>query len=525
MNAENMTLDSLVRRGASSFPDKLAIHDADRSLTYGQLDADVDGLAAALLELGVRKGDRVASLFFNEWQAFVVYFAVVRLGALIVPINHRLVGAEVAFQLSQADCAVLVYCDELEAVVAPLRGAVPVKHWIASGAAAPDAGEHRLEALLDDYRGRRPALTWTVRRGDASGVWFTSGTTGEPKGTVTTHDSGIWAATCMALALGMTEQHRLLGVAPAFHRGPMENFHVAGFLLGSSHYLLRRFDPVAMLRAIEEHRLTHGFIVPSMTYAVLGVPDRADFDLSSMRGWLTASAHFPEEYRCRLETETTLPSNTVFNAYGITESLLNTCLWPSEAPARPGSVGRTVPGVWLRIVDAERRTLAAGEVGEIAVSAPSIASTYLGRPESWAAVTFVDDGRLWYLSGDLGRLDDEGYLYIVDRAKDMVISGGENIYSAEVEQVLINHPGVHEVAVVGAPDERWGECVVAVVVRSPGAQVGDTDLVEFCDGRLASYKRPRRIHFVDTLPRNGFGKVQKQRVRTLVAELPPVPHQ
>jgi acyl-CoA synthetase (AMP-forming)/AMP-acid ligase II len=519
MNAEKMTIDSLIRRGALAFPARPAVQDARRALTYGELDGEVDALAVALLGLGVRKGDRVASLFFNEWQAVVVYFATLRIGALIVPINHRLVAAEIAFQLRSADCGVLVYADDLESTVAHLRGVVPVKHWIAAGVSDPGAGEHRLEQLLDEHRGRTPEPGWSVGAEDPSGVWFTSGTTGDPKGAVTTHASGLWAATGMALAMGMTEQHKLLGVAPLFHRGPMEVFHVAGFLVGCSHVLMHHFEPLTMLRTIQEHRLTHGFIVPAMTFAVLDRPERGEYDLTSMEGWMTASAAFPEEYRSRLETETSLRPHKIFNAYGITESLMNTLLWPPDAAAHPGSVGRAAPGVLLRVLDGDRRPVAAGEVGEIAIAAPSIASTYLGKPEMWKAVTFEEHGRVWYLSGDLGRLDEDGYLYIVDRVKDMVITGGENVYCAEVERVLIAHPRVHDVAVIGVPDERWGECVAAVVVSCPDTDVTLADLLEFCAGRLAPYKRPKRVFVVDALPRNSFGKVQKQRIRTLVAGL------
>lgn len=519
MNVEMMSIDSVVRRGALSFPSKAAVVDRDQVLTYGEFDALVDALAVALLELGVRKGDRVGSLFFNEWQSFVVYFAVVRLGAVVVPINHRLVATEMTYQLAQARCRVLLYTDNLHSTVEQLRGTVPVEHWIASGSSDPSAGDLRLEDLLERYRGQACALPWSVGRDDPAGIWYTSGTTGHPKGTVTTHESGLWAALGVTHCVPMSGRHRLLAVAPTFHRGPMEGFHLAGFWYGTTHYLLRHFDPSAMLSMIQEHRLTHGFIVPAMTFAVLAHPDRGNYDLTSMEVWLSASSALPEEYRDRLEVETTLRPGTVFNTYGITESLINTSLWPDEAATHPGSVGRPVPGVFLRVVDADRRMVPAGMVGEIAVAAPSIASTYLDKPEAWAAVTFEEDGRRWYLSGDLGRLDDDGYLYLVDRAKDMIITGGENVYSAEVERVLIAHPDVLEVAVVGMPDERWGERVTAAVVLAPDSTATQDDIVEFCRVRLAGYKVPRRIHFVDTLPRNGFAKVQKHHVRELLASL------
>lgn len=519
MNVDAMTIDSLLRRGALAFPARLAIWDEERTLSYGELDAEVDALACALGDLGVGKGDRIASLLFNQWQALVTYFAAARVGALIVPVNYRLVAAEAAFQVGHAECRVLVYASELGPLVAGLRGVPGVRHWIAAGAGAHPDGDLSLEGLLDFYRGARPATPTPVASGDPSGIWYTSGTTGDPKGAVTTHGSALWAATTMALSMGLHERHRLLGVAPVFHRGPMEDFHLAGFLAGAPHYLMRHFDAAAMLRLIQEHRLTHGFIVPSMTFAVLTLPDRGSYDLASMRGWLSASAPFPEEYRDRLHRETTLPPDTVYNAYGITESLLNTSRWPQDAAARPGSVGRAVPGVLLRVVDAEHRPVPAGTVGEIAIAAPSMATTYLKNEQAWQEATFAADGRTWYLSGDLGRLDDDGFLYIVDRAKDMVISGGENVYSAEVERVLITVPGVAEACVVGVADARWGECVAALVVRAPGSHVTRDEILARVEGHLAPYKRPRRVYFAESLPRNAFGKVRKQQVREHLARL------
>jgi acyl-CoA synthetase (AMP-forming)/AMP-acid ligase II len=517
MNATQITIDSVIRTGAAAHPSRPAVHDAGQTLSYAELDVEVDALACALLELGVEKGDRVASLFFNDWQAFVVYFAVVRIGAIVVPLNHRLVPAEIQYQLDLAECTVVVYADDLHPTVAPLAGRTSVRHWIAAGSRAPDAGDLRLEHLLEHHRGSRSTMAWRVTREDASGIWFTSGTTGRPKGALTTHDSAIWAAVGLSASLGMNATHRLLGVAPLFHRAPMEGLHLAGFLHGAQHVLLRHFDPAEMLGAIQDHGLTHGFIVPTMTFAVLSLPQRKEFDLRTMRAWMTASSPFPEEYRAALENETTLPPDVVYNAYGITESLLHTCLRPQDAAAHPGSVGQAVPGVLLRVVDGDRRTVPAGTVGEIAACAPSIASTYLRNSAAWDAVTFVEDGRTWYLSGDLGRMDEDGFLSIVDRVKDMVITGGENVYSAEVEQVLAHVPGVAEVAVIGVPDERWGECVTAVVVRAPESTLDQAQLLAGCADGLAPYKRPRRVHFVDSLPRNTFGKVQKQQLRELVS--------
>ncbi|GAA4539216.1 class I adenylate-forming enzyme family protein [Pseudonocardia xishanensis] len=513
-NAALLTVDILLRRAARSHAARPAVIDEDRTLSYAELDAETDAFACALLALGVRKGDRLGLLLLNQWQFFVAYFAVARLGAVVVPINHRLVPSEIDYQLSRASCSVLIYASDFEEVVEVLDTSRFVR--IPAGGELSAAARGSLEELVGRYRGQQPRPSWSVLAEDPNGVWFTSGTTGLPKGATTTHASALWAANALALSVGLSERHRLLGTAPLFHRGPMEGLHLAGFLVGAPHVLLRRFDAGDMLRMIEKHRITHAFIVPTMTSLVLGRPDRADYDLSSIEGWFSASARLPGIYRDRLVAETSLRPDRVFDAYGITESLLITMLHPLDAGLRPESVGCPVPGVLLQIVDAERKEVTAGTIGEISVAAPSIASGYLGMPEEWAAVTFAQDGRTWYCSGDLGFVDEEGFLHLVDRAKDMVVTGGENVYSAEVERVLSDVPGVADVAVIGMPHERWGEAVTAVVVREPGPVVTEEELLAYCEHRLAAYKRPRTTVFVDVLPRNSFGKIQKQRIRELL---------
>lgn len=510
-NTELLTIDTLVRRGALSYGRRTAILDEDWELTYGELDTETDAFSVALLALGVVKGDRIALLLPNQWQYFVAYFAVVRIGALVVPVNHRLVPAEIDDQLARARCRVLVHGHEFATVVDALRGASARHRIVVGGGARVETT--RFEDLLDAHRGQRPQHEWEVAAEDPSGIWFTSGTTGVPKGAVTTHASALWAAAGLALAVGLSDRHRLLATAPLFHRGPTEGLHLAGFLLGTPHVMMRRFDAGAMLRAIEEHRITHAFVVPTMGSLVLDHPERADRDLTSMQGWFSASAPLPPDHRGRLETETTLPPGRLFDAYGITESLMIAMLHPEDARTRPTSVGRPVPGVLLRIIDGGLQEMPCGSVGEIAVAAPSVAAGYLDMPDAWGAVTYEQDGRTWYRSGDLGYVDPDGFLYLVDRVKDMVVSGGENVYSAEVERVLGKVPGIAEVAVVGTPHERWGECVTAAVVRSPGAELDADAVLAFCEDRLAPYKRPRSIVFVESLPRSSFGKVQKHALK------------
>jgi acyl-CoA synthetase (AMP-forming)/AMP-acid ligase II len=512
----DLTIGELLRRDAEVFSNKTAIVDGDSSFTYAEFDAEVDAFSQALLDMGVHKGDSVAALFPNEWPIILTYFAATRIGAAIVTVNSRLLPQEVAWILQDTSCKVLVYSSEREDLVAQLVGTGALKHLVAAGDSLAPSATARLSSLLDEYRGRLPRFSWTVTGEDLSGIWYTSGTTGTPKGALVSHYSSIYSAVGTALVTRMDERSQILGVAPLFHRGAMEDFHLGGFLVGATHIMLPRFDPQKLLEMIEERHVTHAFIVPSMTWAVLGLPGRGNYDLSSMVTWMTASAPFPEQYRDRLESETTLPKGRVFNVYGTTESLINSYLPPEAANQHRGSVGWAAPGTRVRIVNENREKLPVGDVGEIALLSESMAYGYLNNREAWEAVTFAVDGRTWYLSGDTGYLNEGGALFIVDRSKDMVISGGENVYCMEVELALLRHPEVSEAAVVGVPNDRWGEMVAAMVVVMPGSGLGVEELAKFCAMELADYKRPRQFVFADALPRNSMGKMQKHQIREII---------
>ncbi|GAA4753287.1 long-chain fatty acid--CoA ligase [Nocardioides endophyticus] len=514
MNVESMTIDGLVRRMAINAPAKRAVVSAQVSLTYEELDREVRRLALGLIEVGLEKGDRVAILFLNDPNFLICYFAVLRCGGVVVPLNTRLVADEVAYQISHSDSRLILHGDEFDDMLDSVGSRPPWSRRVSPTGRADGAMTLAQVARLGDDVAE-PVFP-SVHHDDAAGIWYTSGTTGTPKGAIVTHASSLWSAIGMALTGGVTARSRLLAPAPLFHRGPMETLSLAGFLVGATHFLLPKFDPADLLDSIERHAITHAFIVPSMTFAVLNLPQRGDYDLTSVTCWLTASASFPEEYRDRLEAETTLRSGMIINAYGITESLLNACFDPASLEGHRGSVGSAVPGTLIRVLDSHRAPMPAGEIGEIAVSGASIAAGYIDNDEAWNAVTFVEDGLTWYLSGDLGYLDDDGFLYIVDRVKDMVISGGENVYSAEVERVLVTHPDIAEVAIIGTPDQRWGECVTAVISSRAGAILDVEALEEYCAGRLAAYKRPRRVFHIEELPRNAFGKVRKGEVRDFV---------
>ena len=510
--SQRLTISSALQNTAAAFSAKPAFIDGADVITFAEFDRIVDALAGGLRRRGLQPGERVALLFRNDWRMMASYVAVVRAGAVAVPVNNRLVGLEIASQLIDAACVGLI-CDSEFRPLADSLDVASLRLRVVSGRAGPADTWLDFDEVATTGDPAAASAPHVVGADDVSAVWYTSGTTGRPRGAVVTHASAIAAATSICISTVLHRNSVVLAAAPMFHRGPTDSMHLAALVVGATQVMMRSFDPVQMLDLIALHRVTHAFIVPAMTYAVLGVEDRGRFDLTSMTCWMSASAPLPPSFRPRMHAETTLREGTIYNAYGLTESLLNTCLAGDEMIDRPTSAGRACVGTAVQILDDDLREVGTGLVGEVVVNCTAMATDYLGQTAAWEATTIDHGGRKWYRTGDLGYLDDSGYLFLVDRAKDMIISGGENIYSAEVERVVLGHPGIDDVAVIGTPDERWGELVTAAVVLHDGWTIESLDLDAHCRDELAAYKRPRRVIALDVLPRNSFGKVLKNVLR------------
>lgn len=515
MNTEVLNTSDLLRSSARARPTRTMIIEAERRISYAQFDAQVDRLAAWFIGQGLSHGFRAAYLLNNQWEVLLAYHAIGRAGGIVVAINARLTPDEIAFQLNEAAVDAVVFDAEFEDLLSrALARSDRTMRLVSCGRAVPLASD-TVEAILEHCSPLRPGAYPRLAPEDDSGIWFTSGTTGTPKGAVVTHRSSVFAALLTAGVARVGAQTRLLSAAPMFHRGAIEDVHLAVTLMGGTHILARRFDPENTLRLIEKERATYAFIVPTMAHMMLDVPRRGAYDLGSLQCWMSASAPLREDLQQRIRSDFHLRRDVLQNAYGITESLMNTWCDGQDLIERPGSAGRPVPLTSIRISDDDGRCLPAGKVGEILISGPSQFRTYLGRPEDYDAVTVHADGALWYRSGDLGYLDDDGFLHIVDRSKDMILSGGENVYSVEVEMALTSCPAVAEVAVVGQPDDKWGERVVAFVVLKAGHQATEADLAAAC-ASISDYKRPKVYRCVEALPRNSFGKVQKAQLRALL---------
>jgi fatty-acyl-CoA synthase len=513
LTGRGMTTSDQLARWARRTPDAVALRFEGAGRSYAELDERVTRLARALADRGVGAGDRVAVLGLNGLEVWEAYLAGVRLGAVVVPVNFRLVADEVAYVLGDSGAVALVVDTALAEVAAKARAQVPgVRAVLTIG------GDYE-EALA--AAGTEP-LDVEVDEGAAAFIMYTSGTTGRPKGAVLTHRNLLMHVFSQVTHLGVDPSDRV-----AVPGAPL--FHIAGLagglpplLLGGTHVILRSggFDPVATLDLIERERVTNIFLVPAMWAAVVAVPDIASRDLSSLRriSWGAAPAS-TTLLRTLIDT---FPQAEVVTAFGQTECSPVTCFLRGEDSVRKiGSIGTPMLNVEVRVVDDAMDDVPQGEVGEIVYRSPMVMREYWGKPEA-TAEAFAGG---WFHSGDLVRQDEDGYLYVVDRKKDMIITGGENVYCAEVEDVLAGHPKVGEVALIGVPDARYGEAPLAVVApRDPADPPTPAELTAWCRERLAGYKNPREYSIVGALPRNPSGKVLKTRLReehsagSLVAE-------
>lgn len=502
-----MDLSGWIERWAEQAPAKCAIHFDGIDIGYADFARRIDRLARALKSgLDVGAGDRVAHLGLNSPELLDLVFACARLGAMVVPLNWRLAPPEHRFML--ADCApkaVLVepaFVDHMaevdpagEALRTVCYGAAP-PGWLAYDSLLAEAtGDGRADH--DGYR--TPVL-----------LVYTSGTTGRPKGAVLTQKAIFWNAINSTHAHDLTSADQVLTNIPMFHVGGLNIQTLPALHAGATVNLQTRFDPARTLQAIARRRPTLALLVPAMMQALIDHPDWAATDLSSLRGVMAGSSAVPAAL-IRGFTDRGVPVGQI---YGTTETApIAIYLRLPDATRRIGSCGKSAVHCDIRLVDDRGRDVAAGAVGEILVRGPNIFREYWGDRQATAAA--LRDG--WFHTGDIGHRDDEGYYFIDDRKKDVVISGGENVYPAELEDVMADAPAIAEAAVVGRADAQWGEVAVAFVVARPGMALTAADVLALFQGRLARYKHPRAVIFVDTLPRNAMGKVLKHELRARLA--------
>ncbi len=510
-----MTLDRIVRRNALRFPAKTALRTDTGSISWLELDRRVDRVAHALRARGLVAGDRVALLLGNCAEMVELYFGIARAGLIAVPLNGRLTNGEMSQLLERAEPALLVAgAPYVEPFGQTLAGAAcPKRRWIV-GADLP--GAERYERVVEEADAA--AMESSGKDDEPFAIFFTSGTTGLPKGAMVSHRNLVANAYNQFVADGSRPEDVNLVATPLYHMGAVF-MSVTYMMLGCTQVLLEKFDPQAWLEAVARHEASVSLLVPTMINAVVNHPALGRTDLGSLRCLFYGGGPMPPKVLRRAMQS--LPCGFT-QGYGLTETLEATFLVASDhvldgderQQRRLASAGREAVGAEVRIVTSEGRDAAPFEVGEVLVRSESVVSGYWRMPEETRKV--LRDG--WFHTGDLGYLDDERYLFVVDRIKDMVVTGGVNVYTKEVEAVLFEHPAVLEAAVVGLPDDEWGEVVAAAVVLRPGHTAAPETLIEHCRNALAGFKKPRVVHFLDDLPRNTSGKILKRELRRCLAE-------
>jgi fatty-acyl-CoA synthase len=502
--AADIDLAGLLERRARISGERAAVTFGGHTATFAEVQEQVRRLAQVLADGGVGKGDRVAYLGPNHPAILDALFAAANLGAVLVPLNFRFAGPELTYAIAHSDVHTVLADSAHTAVIDGLRPEIPARRFIRVGTGDPVPGWEEgteLVAAATPLPERVP-----VEHADPALVMYTSGTTGRSKGVVLTHGNLWWHNIGVILALDIAHADVSLVCAPMFHIGALNVTTIATWIKGGRLVIHESFDASAVLADLEAEGVTTMFGVPVMCEAISGLPGFAAADLSALRLIITGGAPVPigliQRFRAR--------QVDLAQGYGLTEAApVAAFLTAEHAERRLGSAGRAVLLCDLRIVDAAGVPLPAGATGEIEVRGPTVTPGYLDNPEA-TALAFDGD---WLRTGDGGRMDEDGFIYIADRIKDMIISGGENIYPAEVEEALFDHPAVAEVAVVGTPDERFGEGVCAVVVPRPGSSVDLEELREHAGQRIGRYKLPRRLEILDELPRNASGKVLKTELR------------
>ena len=504
-----MNIGYLLENAALRHGGKEALVADDRVLTFSGLEERCSRLSGALLAAGLRPGERVALLSYNVPELVEAYFAIIRAGLVAVPVNYRLVGEEITYIVTNAQARALIFADDFDETVEAIRlGLDDVFLYVRFGAGKGVAARDYEDFLT---HGRPTACNGDLAGSDPCQIMYTSGTTGRPKGAVISHANVMWNLfnTIHGREDGMGQRSIIVG--PLYHTAALNNHLTIQISLGGTSILVRKFEPESMLRLIEQQQATTISGSPAMYNLLIKYTPPRRFDVNSVTKCTAGADKLPMETKRRLMAF--FPNiGGVYDVYGCTEaSPCITILRAVDSLRKDGSVGQPLPFLTARVVDAEGRQLPVGEVGEVVCKGPNVMARYHDDPEGSRAA--LRDG--WLHTGDLARVDEEGFFFIVDRKKDMIVSGGENIYPREIEEVLYTHPAVADAAVVGMPDPVWGQSVRAFVQLHPGRRLDAQEVIAYCRLHLAGYKKPRRVDFIDEIPRNPSGKALKLRLQQM----------
>jgi fatty-acyl-CoA synthase len=516
-----LTLSESVAAHARTQPHKIGVRDSKRALTYAQWDERASRLANALLGLGLVKGDRVALLAHNTLEWLEIYVALARAGLVAVPLNFRLAGPEIAYIVGNAEARAAIVQEDLRTLFDSVRAELPIEagrfvHFGQTDDSTTPRGWHSYEALIADAPAVAPAAD--VRPEDLFALMYTSGTTGRPKGAMRHHEGNALIAWATALEFGLTRDDNGLLVMPLCHANSLY-FAVTFTTIGATIVVhdRARFEAAELLALLARERITFTSLVPTHYIMMLDLPaaEKARHDLSRVGKLLVSSA--PARKDTKLAILELFPRGKLFELYGSTEAGWVTILRPDEQIEHLGSVGREWAGSGaIKLLNADGEEVPDGEVGELFSRTAYVFPGYWKNP----AKTAESFRGPWCSVGDMARRDERGFIHLVDRKSNMIISGGENIYPSEVEAVLAAHPAVQDVAVVGVPDAKWGESVLAAVVPRPGQALTQAELEAWCRERIAGFKRPKAYALIDEaqMPRTATGKIQHRALRARLLE-------
>jgi long-chain acyl-CoA synthetase len=505
-----LNLALLLEQSAKRNPGKLALIFDDYKLRYAEVNGAANKIANALVAMGIRKGDKVAMMLPNTPHFPICYNAILKAGATVVPLNVLFKSNEVQYHLEDSDSVALIAfegflgeaaegyrkaraCNNLVVVQAP-----------GSTNPLPDGALSFNQLLADNP----PTFEMVdTSPDDTAVILYTSGTTGRPKGAELSHANMFMNAMVSAdKLLGISADDVLLATLPLFHSFGQTCVMNVGLYLGATITMLPRFEPVKAMEIIQRDKVTLFAGVPTMYFYLLNHPAAGDYDLSSLKRCCSGGAAMPVEVMHAFNKKHNVQ---IMEGYGLSETSPVASFNHLDRPAKPGSIGTPIWGVQMAVLDPEGKPAAAGEMGEIAIRGHNVMKGYYKRPEATAEV--IHNG--WFRTGDLAKVDEDGFFYIVDRVKDMIIRGGFNIYPREIEELLYAHPAIAEAAVIGIPDQALGEEVKAVVACKPGQSVTEQELIDYCKASLAAYKYPRSIEFRDSLPKTATGKILKRELK------------
>lgn len=502
-----MTIGNIVSRNAIQFPDAEALVFEKTRYTWSELNQRVNRLANALLSLGLKKGDKVAMLAENIPAMVEANYALAKIGVVYFPVKTRLLAPDIRYLIDLSDAKVLIFHDEFTEMVKGIRADLPkVTTYIEAGKET-EAFALDYEEFLKKGSPDEPAVD--VQTSDPYIFLCTGGTTGVSKLAILSHENALWAAFTTINALSLSPSDTGIQVLPLFHV-IINNCLNSLMAAGARVVLQHRFDPVVYMKGLSEEKVTVAMVVPPFLFNwIMAVPEAIAYDVSHVRVFATAAATFPRELKN--DVKKYMPGAGLFYTYGLTESSGGNATVLNDAMMfkKEGSIGVINPVLSYKIVDDQAEEVKVGDPGELLLRGPSVISGYYKR-EDETKKTFVDG---WLHTGDIVSRDKEGFLYFVDRKKDMIKTGGENVFAKEVEDAFLTHPAVQEAAVFGLPDPKWGEMIHAALVIKPGQAVTEQELLAYAKEKLPGYKRPKVIYFLPALPRNPSGKVLKYKMK------------